>query len=79
MDEQEDRTHICGDEGAVEIGVSVKAVPTPPLLGAGDVFSECKSLPSALPTTVFGGGIKEVAPSLPEPTLVVELKPLGWV
>lgn len=58
-------THICGDGGAVETGVSVKAVPTPPLGGSDDLWeSECRSLPSARLTTVFGG-IR--APSFPDP------------
>ena len=67
-DSEAGKTYICGDGGAVEIGVSARAVPTPPL-GACEALwaSECKSLPSALPTTVFGSGIR-VAPSLPEPS-----------
>jgi hypothetical protein len=55
-------TYNCGDEGAVEIGVSVRANPTPSLEGldaCGFLWeSECRSFPSALPATVFGGGIK---------------------
>lgn len=70
-------TYICGDGGAVEIGVSVSAVPTPPLGACKGLWaSECRSFPSALPTTVFVGGIK--APSFPEWRLVPwELIPLG--
>lgn len=74
---QEAGTYICGDGGAVETGVSVRTVPTPPL-GACDVLwaSECRSFPSARPTTVFGGGIR--APSLAGPELdSFKLKPLG--
>lgn len=50
-------TYICGELGAVEIGVSVRANPTPSLEGCADALwaSECSSFPSALPTTVFGG------------------------
>lgn len=76
-DSEAGKTHICGDGGAVEIGVSVKAVPTPPLGGCEILWaSECRSFPSALPTTVFGGGIR--LPSFPEPRLAPwELKPWG--
>lgn len=77
MDDSEGgTTYICGDGGAVEIGVSVKAVPTPPL-GACDVLwaSECRSCPSARPTTVFGGSIR--VPSFPEAQVPLELKSLG--
>lgn len=51
-------TYICGELGAVEIGVSVRANPTPSLEGCADSglwASGCSSFPSALPTTVLGG------------------------
>jgi hypothetical protein len=65
VSEQNKTTYNCGDEGAVEIGVSVRANPTPSL----DAFlwpSEC-SFASARPATVFGGGIK--VESFPDPGL----------
>lgn len=57
--------------------MSVKAFPTPPLAASDGLWaSECRSLPSARPTTVFAGGIR--LPSIPEPALVPgELTPFG--
>lgn len=50
-------TYNCGDEGAVEIGVSLRAQPTPSL-EPRRWPSACSSLPSARPTRVFAGGIR---------------------
>jgi hypothetical protein len=71
------KTYICGDGGAVETGVSVRAVPTPPLGGCEDLGeSECKSLPSARLTTVFGG-IR--VPSFPDPDVILFCSTSGAV
>lgn len=77
LDDSEGITYICGDGGAVEIGVSVRTVPTPPLGACDDLWaSECKSFPSARPTTVFGGGMR--TPSFPGSTLApLEVAPLA--
>ena len=49
-------TYICGEGGAVEIGVSERAKPTPSFESCDDLWaSECKSFPSARPTTVLCG------------------------
>lgn len=78
-------TYNCGDEGAVEIGVSVRANPTPSLDACDFLWeSECKSFPSALPATVFGGGIKVASFSdlgLPldaVPFIVAEVRLRKW-
>lgn len=78
-------TYNCGDEGAVEIGVSVRANPTPSLDACDFLWeSECKSFPSALPATVFGGGINVASFSdlgLPldaVPFIVAEVRLRKW-
>jgi hypothetical protein len=48
FDGGEEETYICGELGAVEIGVSVKALPTPSL-------EACNVFPRARPATVLGG------------------------
>lgn len=56
LEEKKRKTYICGDGGAVEIGVSVRANPTPFLDTCDPLWtSECSSFPSARPTRVFGG------------------------
>lgn len=77
-EKQEASTYNCGDEGAVETGVSVRANPTPSLdawepLGA----SECSSFPSARPTMVFGGGMRPGSFPAADRAAGFEVTPLG--
>lgn len=64
-------TYNCGDEGAVEIGVSLRAKPTPSL-EARLWASACSSLPSARAIRVFAGGIR--VESFPGPGLTLPLE-----